>query len=296
MPRQHINSVTTKVRDLLQLIREVGSDFDQDRCARVAAALSFTTLIALVPLLTVTLSMLSLFPVFETWTLKLEEILFRQFVPTAGEAVRDYLLEFSDKAGQLTAVGLVFLFVSSLLLLATIEDSFNDIWRVRRGRRFFQRLLVYWALLTLGPVMIVASLSISSAFMSVADVPDHPLLVGATAGLLRYLPFILETGAFVLFYKTIPNTDVRMVHALAGGVVAALLFELAKQAFAYYILNFPSYQVIYGALATIPIFFVWVYLSWLVLLVGAVIAAVLGRRQSRGDGAGIDLPEAQQVS
>lgn len=285
-----------RIRDILEVVREVGLDFDQDRCVRVAAALSFTTLIALVPLLTVVLSMLSLFPVFEDWTLRLEDVVFRQFVPTAGEAVRDYLLEFSDKAGRLTALGLVFLFVSTLLLLATIEDSFNDIWRIKRGRRMFQRLLVYWALITLGPVLIVASLSISSALLSVANVPDHPLLEGATAGLLRYLPFLLEAGAFVLFYKTIPNTEVRLGHAVTGGIVAALLFELAKQGFAYYILNFPSYQVIYGALATIPIFFVWVYLSWLVMLIGAVIAAVLGRRHHRSEESGIDLPDSGPIT
>jgi membrane protein len=159
----------------------------------------------------------------------------------------------------------------------------------------FQRLLVYWALLTLGPVLIAASLSITSALMSVADIPEHPLLVGATSSLLRYLPFILEVVAFVLFYKSIPNTDVRFSHAMSGGIVAALMFELAKQGFAYYIVNFPSYQVIYGALATIPIFFIWVYLSWLVMLVGAVVAAVLGRRQARRSGGGIDLVEAERV-
>ena len=264
-----------KGKELLQLARVILAHFQQERCFRVASALSFTTLLALVPLVTVVFSMLSLFPVFETWSVKVEDFLFSQFVPTAGDAVRQYLHEFSGKAGQLTAVGLLFLLLSSLLLLATIEDSFNDIWQVTQGRQLFHRLLVYWAVITLGPVLITASLSMSSALLSLTAFSNHSILAGATSEVLRYLPFLLELGAFILFYKAIPNTDVSIRHAFIGGVVATVLFEFAKYGFAAYILNFRSYQLIYGALATVPIFFLWIYLSWLVMLVGAVVAAVL---------------------
>lgn len=274
-----------KGKDMLQLAREILAHFRDVRGLRVASALSFTSLLALVPLVTVVFSMLSLFPVFETWSVKVEDFLFSQFVPTAGDAVRQYLHEFSSKAGQLTAVGLLFLLLSSLLLLSTIEDSFNDIWKVPRGRQLFHRLLVYWAVITLGPVLITASLSMSSALLSLS-VFDDSILAGATSQVLRYLPFLLELGAFILFYKAIPNTEVSLRHAFIGGVVATVLFETAKYGFAAYILNFRSYQLIYGALATVPIFFLWIYLSWVVMLIGAVVAAVLNISQPEADGDG----------
>lgn len=274
-----------KGKDMLQLAREILAHFRDVRGLRVASALSFTSLLALVPLVTVVFSMLSLFPVFETWSVRVEDFLFSQFVPTAGDAVRQYLHEFSSKAGQLTAVGLLFLLLSSLLLLSTIEDSFNDIWKVPRGRQLFHRLLVYWAVITLGPVLITASLSMSSALLSLS-VFDDSILAGATSQVLRYLPFLLELGAFILFYKAIPNTEVSLRHAFIGGVVATVLFETAKYGFAAYILNFRSYQLIYGALATVPIFFLWIYLSWVVMLIGAVVAAVLNISQPEADGDG----------
>lgn len=253
--------------------------FERDRCFRVASALAFTTLLALVPLVTVIFSMLSLFPVFEQWSGELEAFLFKNFVPTAGEAVRSYVLEFSNQAGRMTAVGLIFLLVSTLLLLATIEDAFNDIWRVERGRMLFQRLLVYWAVVTLGPLLTAVSLSMSSALLSTNVFTDQSLIAGMTQAVLRYLPLLFELVAYILFFKAIPNTEVKFWHALIGGIVATILFETAKLGFAFYILNFKSYQLIYGALATIPIFFIWVYLSWVVMLIGAVVAAELKTRE-----------------
>ncbi len=276
-----MEKITRTTKNTLTVINSVVNRFCEDRCFRVASALSFTTLLSLVPLLTVILSMLSLFPVFETWSETLETFIYQNFVPTAGESVKSYLHEFSDKAGELTAVGLVFLMISSLLLLATIEDAFNDIWRIRRGRPFFQRLIVYWAVITLGPLLTAISLSMSSAMLSAMIFSEQSLLAGATRFVLRYIPILFELGAYVLFYKAIPNTEVKFHHALAGGVVATILFEITKQGFAFYISNFKSYQLIYGALATIPIFFIWVYLCWLVMLVGAVIAAVLKTRESK---------------
>lgn len=270
-----MNRVVQTLRFLGSFISRVYRHFDEDRCFRVASALSFTTLLAMVPLVTVVFSMLSLFPVFGKWSGELELYMFQTFVPTAGEAVREHLHEFSDKAGRLTAVGLVVLLISSLLLLSTVEDAFNDIWRIHRGRVFFQRLLAYWSVISLGPLLITVSLSMSSTLLSVTVLSREWLLADATQYLLGYLPILLEFGAYMLFYKAIPNTDVKTRHAIVGALVATVLFELAKFGFAFYILNFRSYQLIYGALATVPIFFVWVYLSWLVMLIGAVVTAVL---------------------
>ena len=255
---------------------EVVHRVEHERCFRVAGALSFTTLLALVPLATVVFSMLSLFPVFEEWATEAENFIYQNFLPAAGDAIKEYLHQFTDKAGKLTAFGLAFLFISSLLLLATIEDAFNDIFRVHRGRPFMQRILIYWAVLTLGPLLIVTSLSISSYLVSHTILSAQPLVAGAFSHLLKALPWLLTLLAFVFFYNTIPNRTVRFRDALAGGVVATVLFEFAKQAFAYYIVHFNSYQLIYGALATIPIFLVWLYLSWLVVLIGAYVVAVCG--------------------
>ena len=254
----------------------IAKRFDQDHCMGIAASLSFTSLLALVPLFTVMFSVIALFPVSEKWALSIEEFLFANFVPAAGDTVRQYLVEFSSQAGRLTAVGLGFLLVSSLSLLATIEESFNQIWRVKEGRRWTQRLLIYWAMLTLGPILIVTSLSMSSALLSMPFWSEQALVATFTQTMLRYLPVILEAIAFLLFYQAVPNCEVSLKHSVIGAIVATILFEITKYGFAVWILNFNSYQLIYGALATVPIFFIWVYLCWSVMLIGALVTATLG--------------------
>jgi membrane protein len=196
-------------------------------------------------------------------------------VPQLGEQIQTYLHDFSSKAGQLTVWGLVFLLVSTLTLLSTIEDVFNDIWNVDSGRPWAQRLLVYWAMLTLGPILIAVSLSISSYFLSLTAFADASVLASLRTTLFKVLPFVFELAAFVLFYSMVPNCNVKLRHALVGGLVATVLFELAKYGFGFYLLHFNSYQLIYGAVAVLPIFLVWVYLSWLVVLIGATVAAAL---------------------
>lgn len=259
---------------------EISHRFNQDCCFSTAASLSFTTLLALVPLVTVIFSMLALFPVFGAWSNDIELFIFENFVPAASETVKSYILEFSDQAAQLTAVGMVFLLLSSLLLLATIEDAFNDIWKIKKGRDWFLRLMVYWSVLTLGPLLFVISLSMSSALLSMSVFSGQPVVVGFTGLLLKYLPILFELCAFVLFYQAIPNLQIRVLDSFIGGVVATVLFEALKMGFGAYLLNFNSYQRIYGALATIPIFFLWVYLCWLVLLVGALFAAILREKRN----------------
>jgi len=263
-----LGAVFSTVKIVVRRLRE-------DRCLRVAAALSYTTLLALVPLITVAFSMLSVFPVFEQWSGAFEDFMYRNFVPAAGDIVRENLTRFTQQAGKLTAVGLIVLLFSALFLLATVEDNFNDIWRVHKGRSVFQRLLVYWAVISLGPLLIVASLSVSSYVLSLPFLPDQKTYQGFMSNFLPVLPFVLEIIAFVLFFMAMPNCSVRFRDALAGGIVAAVLFECAKKGFAIYVLNFRSYEVIYGALATIPIFLIWIYLSWLMVLIGAHVAAAL---------------------
>ncbi len=265
------------------IVSDVVRRFFDDHCIGIASSLSFTTLLALVPLFTVIISVLTLFPVPEALSYSVEEFLFDNFVPAAGETVQGYLHEFSTKAAQLTVFGLVFLLFSSISLMATIEDAFNSIWKVKKGRNWVQRLLVYWALLTLGPLLIVVSLSMSSALLSLSFLSEQSLVASFTESLLTYLPILLEFCAFMLFYQAIPNLEVRFVESVIGALTATVFFEIAKFGFGFWILNFNSYELIYGALATIPVFFIWVYLCWLVMLVGALVAASLQSRHTPAD-------------
>lgn len=251
----------------------LGRRFFADRCLRSASALSFATLLALVPLAMVVFSSLSMFPVFESWGERLQDFIYRNFVPTAGDVIRDHLEQFAGTTGRLTAVGLTALLLSALLLLSTIEEAFNDIWHVHRGRSLVQRVLAYWTVLTLGPLLMGASLSLTSYLLSLSPFSDQ-----ADSIFLLVLPFVFEVLAFMLLYLVVPNCTTRLRDALIGGVVAALLFEFTKRGFALFVLSFSSYEVIYGALATIPIFLIWIYLSWIVILVGAEVTVTLSGR------------------
>jgi len=264
------------IRSTFNLVRGTFKRFFEVHCETNASALAFSTLLAMVPLAAVVFASFSLFPEFESWSRKVEEFVYRNFVPAAGDVIQSYLREFAGQAGKLTAVGLVFLIVSALLLLFTIEDTFHRIFRVERRRSIIQRMLAYWAVLTLAPLLIGASLSLSSYLISVAARSDQVV----QNRLLGWLPLVFELMAFVLLYTVAPNKSVRLRHAFTGALLAAILFEASKQGFAYFVLNFRSYEVIYGALATIPIFLVWIYLSWLVVLVGAVLVAELGDRSA----------------
>lgn len=281
MARDTQQIITTFLATTRQITVEVAKRFNSDHCFSTAASLSYTTLLALVPFATVVFSALALLPVSEGWADVIEKFLFDNFVPATGETVRQYFHEFSTQAGKLTALGLLFLLFSSLTLLATIEDAFNAIWKVSKGRNWFQRVLIYWALLTMGPILIALSLSMSSALLSMSFLSDQAIVANFTSTLLRYLPSLLEFLAFMLFYQSIPNVEIRFTESLTGAVVATLLFELTKFGFGYWILHFNSYERIYGALATIPVFFVWIYLCWLVLLIGALICACMRSRRNR---------------
>ena len=264
------------ITKLLSVIRTIPTRLSRGHYFRETAALSFSTILALVPLLAVVFSALSLFPIFETWSDAIQDFIYRNFLPQLGEQVRQYLEEFSANTGQLTLWGLIFLMVTTLTLLATIEDAFNEIWQVKTGRTIGIRIMVYWAMLTLGPILIAASLSMSSYLLSLSILQDPGIANNLKAQLLGFLPFILELSAFVFFYLAVPNCEVRVKHALIGGLVAALLFELAKYGFTQYLLRVTPYQLIYGALAALPVFLIWIYLSWLVVLIGAYITAAFG--------------------
>ena len=264
-----------------QFVRQVVERFEQDRCQRVAGALSFTAVLAIVPLTAVMLAVLSLAPGFSTWMTVIQDFIYSNFVPAAGEVVQKYLTQLASKAGRLTAVGLMFLMVTAIMLMATIEQAFNDIWRVTNTRKLVHRFLTYWALLTLGPILVAVSLTLTSKLFTL------PFLGRAEITLLRevldvVLPLVFEFGAVVLLYTVVPNVQVLWRNALAGGLFAAVLLEVAKYLFAAAMKYFTTYQIIYGAIAALPIFLVWIYISWVIVLLGAIVTATLNDWQLTG--------------
>ncbi len=250
--------------------------FKQDAGIQHVAALTYTTLLSLVPLMTVTLALFSVFPASERMTQQVEDFLFQNFVPAAGEAVQQYLRNFSQKAGKLTGVGFVVLIVVALMLMSNIDKAFNTIWHVRRKRSPVAKFTVYWAILSLGPILIAFSVGVTSYLVSIPLFSDGETVMLVRTRLLSLMPVVISALAFTLLYALVPNRAVPLRHALAGGVVAALLFELAKRGFALYVTTFPTYETIYGALAAVPIFLIWIYLSWLVTLLGAEFTYCLG--------------------
>jgi membrane protein len=190
--------------------------------------------------------------------------------------VHENLRNFSSKAARLTGVGFIFLILVALLLMGNIDKAFNAIWNVRYKRSPVATFLVYWAILSLGPILIVASVGVTSYLVSIPLFPDDETVVQLRTRLLGVMPVLISALAFTLLYALVPNRGVLIRHALAGGVLAALLFEVAKRGFALYVTHFPTYEAIYGAMAVVPIFLIWLYLSWLVTLLGAEFTYCLG--------------------
>jgi len=249
-------------------------------------------------LITVTLTLISAFPVFAKMSQALQRFVVEHLVPAAAGTIAGYAEQFSANAAKLTAVGAVFLVATAIVLLMTIERAFNQIWRVSRQRPLFQRVLVYWALLTIGPVLVGASLSLTSwlVSLSLGMVSDIP---GAAVALLRIVPVVLTSVALALLYLAMPNRRVAFRDALLGGLMAGLAFEAMKRGFAFYITQFPSYKLVYGAFSSVPVFLIWVYLSWLVVLSGAVVVAALPEWRARASYArrlpGSDFFDALQI-
>ncbi len=253
----------------------VSRRYTKDRCGRVAGALAFTSSLAVVPLTAVGFAVLSVFPVFESWMAALQAFVISNFVPAAGEAVSSYLQQFAANAGKLTVWGLLFLFFTAVTLIATIEHAFNDIWHVRRRRKVGRRLVSYWAIITLGPVLMGLSLSITSYLASLTLFGQGATLSGLRPPMLVITPLAFEWTMFVLLYMVVPNCPIRFRHAVAGAIVATVLFELAKHTFGAFVVSFSTYRAIYGAVAALPVFLIWIYVSWVITLFGAEITATL---------------------
>jgi len=260
-------------RDLLAFVRLLAARFKEDRCPQVAASLTFTTLLSLVPLVTIALTIFSAFPVFEEFSIQIKIFLLMNLVPDiAGKVITDYMVQFTSSAMQLTAIGIVFLGVTAMMLLQTIEQTFNVIWRVKRPRPVIKRFVAYWAVITLAPLLLGGSIALTSwlAGISAGYVEYVPFVGG---GVLKLLPVVLTWAAFTLLFRLVPNRFVPLKHALAGALLAAILFALMNWIFAFYVSHFPTYRLVYGAFASLPVFLMWIYFSWLAILTGALITA-----------------------
>jgi membrane protein len=266
--------------DSFRFLRYVTVRLQEDRCTQMAASLTFTTLLSVVPLVTIALTLFSAFPVFSEFSTPLKEFILMNMVPeTGGRIITGYMEQFAESASRLTAVGIVFLAVTAMLLMLTIDNAFNMIWRVSRPRSLLQRVLVYWAVITLAPLLVGGSLSLTSWLIgfSAEYAQQIPKL---SMDAIKLIPLILTTAAFTLLFRVVPNRFVPMRHAIIGGLIAAVAFESMNRAFAFYIAHFPTYKLVYGAFASVPIFLMWVYFSWLTVLFGAIITASLSHWRS----------------
>jgi membrane protein len=260
------------IRDFAVLLRE---RFLATRCLQVAGSLTYTTLLALVPFITVTFVAFGRLPGMEDIEASLSGFLLENMLPDkAGSIIQTYALEFSEKASQLTLIGIAMLAVTSLMLLATIEQVFNCIWGVRQPRPLLLRITVYWFVLTLGPPTLGGSIYLTGYLVSLS-MEWSPSMSWLGPYSARLLAPLLLSVLFVFLYYAVPNHKVRFTHALIGGLVAAVAFFLMQRAFGLFIARFPTYTLVYGTFAVLPIFLVWVYSSWIVVLLGALIAATL---------------------
>ena len=249
--------------------------FREDHMGLTASSLTFTTSIALVPFFTVALAVFTAFPMFSNMQGALQAWLIDSLIPdNIARQVLGYLTQFSSQANKLGAAGLGILLVTAIALILTIDRTLNGIWRVKKPRPFAQRVLIYWSAITLGPVLLGASLALTASVVTTTSG-----LVGTLPFSLRFLlstfQFFLIAAGLAALYRYVPNTYVKWTHAWVGGVFAAAGIELAKKALALYLGKVPAYSMIYGAFATLPILLVWIYVAWVIVLFGAVITAYL---------------------
>jgi len=283
---------------VLELAKSALQRFDEERCFQLAGSLTYTTLLALVPLITVALSLATTFPVFREWTAHLDIWLEKNVLPEQiSGAVAAYVGQFAAAAARLTALGVVVLAITAVMMMLTIDSGLSQIFRISRQRPLAQQVLIYWAVLTLAPLLMSASISLTSMLVSAS--------FGLTKGMpllhfmvLRVIPFLLTTVAYTLIYLLVPNRKVHFRHALVGGIVAGILFEAMQRVFALYIENFATYRLVYGTFSAVPIFLIWLYLAWVIVLFGAALTAILPKPLSaawRGRPAGQQFYEALEV-
>jgi membrane protein len=264
--------------DLYSFSRFVWRRLQAIQWQQSAAALTYTSLFALVPIMTVSYVMLSFMPQLEVVQKQIEQFIFTHFLPDTGNQVKAYLNQFSEQAKSLTVPGIIMLIITALMMLKTIENNFNTIWDVKQGRRGVDSFLLYWAVLSLGPVLAGAGLMFSTYLFSLtflSDVKELMIAQPLVLQLAHFVPLLLTTASLWLIYSTVPNCPVPLKHAFIGALVAAICFAIIKKLFALGVEQ-SSYTLVYGAFAAVPMFLMWLYICWAIVLFGAVLVRSLG--------------------
>jgi len=273
-----IEKAIEKARETWEFIKFLSDHFIEDSCQTTAAALTYQTLFAVVPALTVMYTVLSAFDSFGNMGRIVEDFIFANVVPENVAVVQDYLRSFSEQAQNLSIVSLVFLVATASLMLFTVERTFNEIWRIKEPRHGFPRLMMYWAVLTLSPVLFVLGIGVTTYVISLPLISD----VAESPAFLNFLPLVLSSMMLTLIYIAVPNTRVPLRHAVIGGVLVSMVFETAKVSFGY-VMTRSEFQVIYGTFAVVPLFLLWIYISWTLVLMGAEFVKGLGVYRFQGN-------------
>ena len=266
-----MSEVATLLRAVPRVLVQLPGRFLAEQGVLHSAALTYTTLFSLVPLMTLSYAVLAMVPSFQGLSGQLEDMIFSNFLPDTGTAIQSSLAQFAAQARSLTLVGVIFLFVTALLMMRSIEAALNRIWQVKSKRKFLSSLLIYWAVVTLGPLLIGVGVALSSYLYGLARLDQ----LSGGADLLVIIPWVVTAAAFTLIYAVVPHAPVPWRAALIAGVLAALMFELSKRGFAIFITQFPTYKLIYGAFAAVPIFLVWIFICWCIFIAGATLSRLL---------------------
>jgi membrane protein len=244
--------------------------YDEKDCQKSAGSLTYMTLFAIVPMLTVCYSMFSLIPAFQYVGDQFQALIFSQLLPGNEQVITQYLSDFSQQARKLTAFGIVFLMVSAYFMLKNIEQNFNNIWNVQRARRGISNFLLYWAILSLGPLLLGLAVFMKTYLIALRTFVGHYESLSFVDFVFEWLPWLLTAATFTLLFAAVPNCKVRFKHAAIGGVATLLVFELVKFGFSFMVTH-SNFKLIYGAFAVVPLFLLWINASWMVILGGAVL-------------------------
>lgn len=282
-------------RKVFAFANYVKDSFFRHEGPKTSAYLAFTTLFAVVPLMTVTFAVLSLVPELRRWDTTMRQMLFRHVLPDTGTYIENYLSGFASQAASLTSAGLIMLFVTCMLMLRRIESSFNKIWHVRQARTGINGFLLYWAILSIGPLLMGVAFLLSSYVASLQILSLWFPWLAMDRWLWSVIPVLATAVVFSLAYIAIPNTTVPLKYGVAGGSFAALLFEMARHLMAFGLQLFPSYKFVYGAFAAVPIFLIWVYVSWVIVLLGAELVQSMSFFRYQGRHAGASLPDVLTI-
>ncbi len=260
-------SLKQHFKNQFDLISFIAKSVRKANLLQVSSSLSYTTLIAIVPVIAVALAIFSAFPAFDAIKQDLQDFVLQNFVPSATDTVYQYVTSFVEATGKLTIWGVVGIAVTSILLLSTIENAFNNVFNVEKHRPMVSKILLYWTVLTLGPLLLGASFSLSSSFIK-----NHNYDYSYFS---RMLPYCLMWLAVFILYVFVPNCKVPLKPALLGSFISSILFMILKSGFGAYVKAVTTYQTLYGALAVLPFFLVWMYVSWAVILLGAAITVAI---------------------